>query len=355
MSATAGENKVNLRWADPGDSSISNYEIRQKEGSGTFSIWEGIEGSSATTRSHEVTGLTNDTTYTFEVRAIGDGGQSEASSVSATPASGEAAPGAMVNLQAAVSGVSGGNGGKVRFTWDNPNDISIDKYQFRYSSISTFEGFKDWADVPSSSATTVSYPTGAGTIFIHGTSGPVFYELRAVNDPSGDEVFPGPAAAIQVTRENSPGTSTNPPGAPGALDPEISPLQLVLKWTAPTTGTVSSYQYRQKEGNGNFGDWMGISGSSSSTTSYTVSGLTDGTSYTFEVRAVDNNGTTNDDSDDLFGAAAAFGPVTPRPRQPNPPILHLSPSTSTSITELDWTAVDPPAGVTPCGRDPLRA
>ena len=87
VTATAGDARVTLSWNDPEDNSITGWQYRQKEGpSGSYGGWTEIRGSRDTTTSHDVTGLTNDTQYFFQIRAINNGGASGASSeVSATP------------------------------------------------------------------------------------------------------------------------------------------------------------------------------------------------------------------------------------------------------------------------------
>ena len=71
-----------------------------------------------------------------------------------------------------------------------------------------------------------------------------------------------------------------------------------LTWQAPTTdhGQPLTYEYRQKEGTGTFGDWTAILNSDIDTTEYTVTGLTMGTDYTFEVRAENVGGKGNEAS-----------------------------------------------------------
>ena len=81
--------------------------------------------------------------------------------------------------------------------------------------------------------------------------------------------------------------------------------QVMLSWDAPATGSgVTKHQYRQKT-TGSYGSWTDIPNSAegeANEASHTVTGLTNGTAYTFELRAVKD--TTNSE-------AAEAGPVTP--------------------------------------------
>ena len=52
--------------------------------------------------------------------------------------------------------------------------------------------------------------------------------------------------------------------------------QVTLSWDNPDNATISKWQYQQKQGDGSYGPWMDIPGSTASTTSYTVTGLTNG-------------------------------------------------------------------------------
>ena len=69
FTATAGNGQVTLSWNDPNQSSITSWKYRQKAGSGSYGSYITISGSSASTTSHTVTGLTNGVTYTFQVLA----------------------------------------------------------------------------------------------------------------------------------------------------------------------------------------------------------------------------------------------------------------------------------------------
>ena len=88
------------------------------------------------------------------------------------------------------------------------------------------------------------------------------------------------------------------PAAPTNLTATAYHESVVLSWTpTKTVPEISSYQYTKKVGAGTFEPtWTNITGSSSTTTSHTITGLTNSTAYQFKVRAVNSegNGTASD-------------------------------------------------------------
>ncbi|MDE0646610.1 MAG: fibronectin type III domain-containing protein, partial [Cyanobacteria bacterium MAG IRC4_bin_6] len=92
FTATAGNAQVTLAWSDPDNSDITGWQYRQKAGSGNYGSWTTISGSSASTTSHTVSGLSNGTAYSFRIRAVAgtvNGAQSDEATAtpSATPPS----------------------------------------------------------------------------------------------------------------------------------------------------------------------------------------------------------------------------------------------------------------------------
>ena len=75
------------------------------------------------------------------------------------------------------------------------------------------------------------------------------------------------------------------PGAPRSLKADGKDEAVVLSWKAPASGgsAITDYEYRI----GVRGDWISIG---STQTTYTVTGLVNGTAYVFEVRAVSRIG-----------------------------------------------------------------
>ena len=91
FTAKAGNRKVTLSWTDPNDATITKYQVKQGN-----AAWADIAGSGATTTSHEITGLSNGTEYTFRIRAHdANGAGTPSDAATATP-----------GVPAAVTGVA---------------------------------------------------------------------------------------------------------------------------------------------------------------------------------------------------------------------------------------------------------
>ena len=82
------------------------------------------------------------------------------------------------------------------------------------------------------------------------------------------------------------------PGAPRNLTATGGDQQVRLSWTAPASDgglAIVRYQHRYQQSGSGFTEWANVPGGASAT-SYTVTGLESGASYTFEVRAVNSVG-----------------------------------------------------------------
>ena len=85
---------------------------------------------------------------------------------------------------------------------------------------------------------------------------------------------------ITITDDDAP-----PPAKPTNFTATAGYRQVTLNWDDPSTSAIDDYQFRQKTGTGSYGSWTDIADSDATTTTYTVTGLTNGTAYTFQVRA----------------------------------------------------------------------
>ncbi len=288
FTATRGHRQATLTWtaAASNGASITKYQYQQGSGS-----WTDVSGGGSAT-SHTVTGLTNGATYTFKLRAVNAvGNGAETSAATVTPAAVPGAPGSF-------TATSGSAQATLSWTAAASNGAAISKYQYQ-------QGSGSWTDITGGGSATSHTVTGL-------TNGTAYtFKLRAVNSAGN-----GAEASATVT----PATT---PGAPQSFAAAPSDGQASLSWTAPASNggaAISKYQYQQGSGS-----WTDISGGGSAT-SHTVTGLTNGTQYTFKLRAVNSAG----------NGAEASTTVTPA-AVPGAPQSFTATSGNTQAT-LSWTA-----------------
>ena len=203
-------------------------------------------------------------------------------------AAGATVPGAPTNLRATP-----GNR-QVRLHWTAPTEIGggpITHYQYRYAAVG--EDFGAWENVAAGSqgVTVGNLVNGREYVF----------EVRAVN-----ALGKGGVETLRATPEFRNPPPPPPPrdnggGRGGLLFPPEAPAGLMampgegavrLEWSPPKSdgGTpILRYEYRLKEGRGEFGEWTPIEDSTPgevNATGYTVGELGNGTVYVFELRAV---------------------------------------------------------------------
>lgn len=263
---------MTLTWDDPGQDVYIEFYRYTKDGGET---WTEIPDSQSTVQGqftrYTVPDLTNGQAYTFGIQAENDSGTSPPSAaVTATPQG--AAPSKPEGLAAEP-----GNG-EATLTWDHPEDASITKYQLQ-------QGTADWADIPGSGTDTLSHTVPNLT---NGTS--YTFRIRALNDHNDDGTDDAGAASDAVTV--TPGM----PSAPASLAAAPGNEQVTLTWTAPDSdngSAVTGYEYTANADAAS-PTWADVPASGADTpddvTGYTVTGLTNNTTYAFAVRAENAHG-----------------------------------------------------------------
>ena len=110
-----------------------------------------------------------------------------------------------------------------------------------------------------------------------------------------------------------------PPLAPENLRAQAGNTEAILRWDAPLASTpdhgqpVLRYEYRVQAGTAAFGSWTTIPNSDATTGSHTFTGLTNGTEYTYEVRAENVAGDGAEAQvavTPVVGVAVSFGAAT---------------------------------------------
>ena len=202
-----------------------------------------------------VTGLTNGTGYTLAVRGVNWWGYGAASTATATPL-----------WPAPTNLVATPDSSRVFLEWDrNP-------------------GITDYrVDVSDGSSVSVSAGSGSKTIaaidsLANGTA--YTFTVLATQDSAQDSADSSWPAAVDAT------PMVVSPDAPTNLSATPSNSQATLSWDDPGNNTITKYQVSRDGGT----SFTNISDSGASTTTTTVTGLTNGTLYTFAVRAENASG-----------------------------------------------------------------
>ncbi len=277
----AGDSLVRLSWSNPNDASITGYQIKRWTGSSERGRWTDISGSGKDTITYTVPGLTNGVRYHFRIRAMAGRVPGMGSDVaSATP----------VADKPIVTATPGN--AQVTLSWSNPNDASITGYQIKQWTGSSESG--SWTDISGSGSSTTSH-------VVRGLTNGVRYSFRIR------------AMVGAVTRTPSDPVSATPVSPPVGLKATAGDSQVTLNWRNPNNPTITGYQLKKHDfrndslglSGGSFveGSWTDIPGSGKNTTSYVVTGLTNGARYGFEIRAVAGS---------VTGEESEFVPVTLR-------------------------------------------
>jgi len=282
LTATLGNQFVDLAWAnvDTGGLPVADHVVQYSSDGGAN--WSTFVHAPSGAPSIRVTGLTNGTAYVFRVAATNATGTS--------PFSGVAGPVTPLAPATAPTGLVGTPGDRrVSLAWSAPaNDggSPVTDYVVEYRLASG----GGWLTYPDG----VSGTTGATVDgLVNGTS----YVFRVTPITTF-----GAGAQSLVS---SPVTPVTVPTAPGAPFGTRGDRQVELSWTAPSDngGTpVTDYVVEFRE-NVTGAGWQTFADGVSFATSATVTGLVNGTSYLFRVRAVNGAGTSP--------ASAESSPVRP--------------------------------------------
>ena len=278
VNADPWSSEVLLTWeaGNAGSDPITGYEYRYK-GSGDYGGWT----SAGLVTGKMVSGLTNGQVYTFQVRAVNEvGAGAESSGENATPQFSLTRVTVDAQDTSITPGTELGTGAifRVHRTGATSRPLNVGLYVEKIG--------------PSTSANNedVTFPRGVGTVQHEINSRLTDTLTRAtVNDSSGYVVGTPSVAEVTIVAN-----ADNLPGAPGSLQATRGGGQVALSWTAGTPGAsaITKHRYRQRTGAA-FGLWQDIPTSApnqANATSYTVSGLTNGTEYTFQVQAVNDEG-----------------------------------------------------------------
>lgn len=326
LTATAGNTQVVLGWtASSGATSYNVYRGTTSGGESATAIATGIA-----TTAYTNTGLTNGTTYYYKVTAVNTSGTSgysnEASAIpsavnyAANPGfeTGALSPWFVWSPNGTESAAGVQTGVSHAGTYSAyETSTSAFKVDISENSVSVPNGtytMTAWVwspTLPSNTCYMYAYnqdTTGGGLVNIAQSSGYVLYTLTNVNITTGLAQFGFYSDALanqgirmdDVTFVLAGGGGSAPP-APTGLTATAGNNQVTLSWTA-SSGATSYNVYR---GTSAGGESTTAIATGIATTSYTNTGLANGTTYYYKVTAVNASGTSG------YSNEASATPVSP--------------------------------------------
>ncbi len=343
VSASSATAQALVSWTAPteeGGTPLTGYTVTPYIGSAA----QPSTNVSASTTSTKITGLSNGTTYTFKVTASNAVGASEPSQASsavtpqdtifdfATPSMIDSGDGNSVELGVKFTAEKGGSITGVRFykaatnTGTHIGSLWSSTGTLLASATFTNETASGWQQVTFSKAVSIT----AGTTYVagyfapngHYSATPAAFASAGTNNPplkalanstSADGVYMyGSASAFPSNSFNStnyyvdvtfaPTPPSGPPTSPTGVFAAVASGQASVSWTTPAEeggGPITKYTVTP---------YIGSTAQTpvsvtAPANSVTVTGLTNGTAYTFKVSATNSVGTS--------AASAASAAATP--------------------------------------------
>ena len=297
-----------VSWTAPvndGGAAITGYVVRYSSDSG--SSWT-TATSSASGSPYSVTGLTDGTSYIFEVaatNAVGTGAfssPSEAAGPSGVPS---------VPSPTVTTNSNQGSTGTMTWTWAASTDGS--------GTITYY-----WNLAPNT-ASCSTYSTTSLSVTCSDLSPGTTYEFAvSAQDSLGRTSTPGSVTATAV--QNAPNAPTNVAGVSDTAGASA------ISWTAPTNNGGSAITGYSVQVAPAIGSWSSTNCTNVLTNPCTVTGLSDGTTYVFRVDATNAIGTSS--------WSASSGSVTPTgaPSEPSPSVTTNSNQGATGTMTFSWAA-----------------
>jgi C1A family cysteine protease len=294
-SASAGS--VNLLWK-AGTGPITAYGVEARSGTGAYVQ---IVAVGPTTLSYVSSGLSSGTAYTYRVRSLAAMSVSGYSN-EATATTAKSSIGAPTSLTATVASWS-----QINLAW-KAGTGAITGF-----AIEAKNGSGAYAQIATVGATTLTYVNT-------GLSGATAqtYRVRAYASLN----YSGYSNEVTAT------TPAAPIGAPVGLTATAqASTRIALSWKAGT-GAITGFSVEAKSGTGAY---TSIATVGVTTLSYTHSGLTPSTLYTYRVRATTSVATT-------FSAYSTEASATTAASAATPPTHVAAAKYSSTAINLTWTA-----------------
>ncbi|NDF30882.1 MAG: hypothetical protein EB147_01465, partial [Acidimicrobiia bacterium] len=298
VAVVGGDKRATITWSAPannGGSAVTGYKV-YRNGVLLTTVAANVF---TYTDTNAATGLTNGTSYYWEVRAVNLVGDSTSSPVYATPFTQIGAP---TNLLA----VRGNR--QASLSWTAPTN----------NSGFTITGYQIERSVNGTSWSIDSYTSATTTTITNLTNGVLYYFRVTAYVNGGPAASPGGLGVVSAAASTTPMTAAT---APTALSAVRGNGSVALSWQSPQDpggAPVTAYQISQCVYNASTvwcntpTQFASIVPSTNSTgTSYTVSGLNNGTTYFYTVAAITSFGVGTATNVNAINATPGTTPSAP--------------------------------------------
>ena len=314
VNAQAGDKQVVLTWTDPADADLYGIRIAYTSAGGASgniraAFADGVLVAKGA-QTYIVTGLTNGTEYTFSVYAV-DTSQNESVAVTAdatpTDSSDKTAP---ANVNTSTVTATCGNG-TVLLDWTNPTD-------------SDFFGVEVTASAGGTTAWDSMVINGGKSLLVSGLTNGTEYTFtlksydKSLNASSGTTKV---ATPVNTTDSTAPAEASSFAATAGDAcatlswaEPADSDYYGIKISATPAAGTLASPVVLLK-----------------GTTSLSVTGLTNGTQYTFTAQTLDTSLNAS------AGTTATATPVDSGDTTPPANVTNLTATNKDAAVLLTWT------------------
>ena len=315
FSAAEGNARATLSWTDPGDFSVTKHQYRRKAGRGAWGAWTDVPNSAsggANADSWTVTNLMNGVVYAFQLRAVNAGGPGPASAQArATPVPPTIVWSSTLTVNKSYYGGYFGCSTATIFAENCRDRLADNDFTYRGEAYRVLEtrwwqtDGKFYFRVADHPAWAARYAFAGLTLHVGDNK---FAISRAGTSTSGQSLTwpmaqPGlerRAEGFAVARdgheagEEAGALLGGGGGRPGHALLGSSPRRTAQK-DPDHDFTITGHQYRQegrRRGLGRLDGHPGqrASAATSNVASHTVTGLRNGVSYAFQVRAVNDAG-----------------------------------------------------------------
>jgi len=296
VTTISGNQQVTLDFTLPSDSDFSNTNVYySSDGGSTFTQFTETNNTDSTAT---VTGLTNDTSYTFKVTTVDtSGNESTGTTTTATPTAttDTTAPGEVTSITSTIGTTT------VDLSWVNPSDSDFSHVNIERNgtTIATSVTGDVYSDSGLSEGTDYTY-----TIYTVDTSGNV-----------------STGTSTTVTTDTT--TDTVAPEAPLNVTGKALNKGAYIDWDSNTETDLNGYNI--------YKDGVKVNTSLVYSSHFSVGDLTNGTAYDFTVTAVDTSG--NESLHSLSATVTPDANAMP-PIETNYELQDVSDGVSNWFTEL---------------------